>query len=227
MPKLSACATLTDGLRVFDFKVFAHASGSIQPPTGEGIGRLYGSRRVDTADSGSGRLWLAKLAIGALVIGFLVRWAGSKDTWERVANAQPLSFGLAVGLTVLQISFFAFRWRQIASCSGGGLSFKNAVIGNLELGFVNVFLPSSLAGDAVRVLRAQRAGMPVSHGAISVLLDRALGLASILLLTPFALALVPLTDASKQITVIAFGAREPFRPGIPLLVFCCAVVRAV
>ena len=170
--------------------------------------------------------WLAKLAIGALIIGLLVRWAGSKDTWERVASAQPLSFGLAVGLTVLQMSFFAFRWRQIASCSGSGLSFKDALIGNLELGFVNIFLPSALAGDAVRVLRARRAGMPVSRGAISVLLDRAIGLASILVLTPFALALAPpFTGASEQITIIAVAAAGLFALGFSFLYFAAPFFR--
>jgi glycosyltransferase 2 family protein len=62
-----------------------------------------------------------------------------------------------------------------------------AVVGNLELAFFTQLVPTALAGDAIRIIRARRAGLTLSQSVASVTLDRIIGLATVVFLTPLLL----------------------------------------
>lgn len=100
-----------------------------------------------------------------------------------------------LGLALLSRLFYAFRWHLICV---NGLGLRDASILfllriNLLSEFVEIATPSSLGGEAVRVLKlGARTGM-AARSTVSIVADRLVGLASMVLIT---LALLPVLGAS-------------------------------
>lgn len=89
------------------------------------------------------------------------------------------------------------RWRYLSHVmgfSGGFLHFLTMYFTGM---FANLFLPSSVGGDAVRVLLLARRFRDV-RGIMSVLLDRGMGLFAMLLLAAF-FSLVPVVDLALSL----------------------------
>lgn len=89
------------------------------------------------------------------------------------------------------------RWRYLAyvmGFSGGFLHFLTMYFIGM---FANLFLPSSVGGDAVRVLLLARRFRDV-RGILSVLLDRGIGLFAMLLLAAF-FSLMPVVKLSVSL----------------------------
>ena len=69
--------------------------------------------------------------------------------------------------------------------------------------FFNELMPSTIGGDTMRVILLRRTGRTLGLAAKSVLVERALGLTSLLILALFgAAAMLPLTDDSTPLWII-------------------------
>lgn len=88
----------------------------------------------------------------------------------------------------------AQRWRYLAHVMGFSGGFFHFLTMYFTGMFANLFLPSSVGGDAVRVLLLARRFRDV-HGIMSVLLDRGMGLFAMLLLAAF-FSLLPVVELS-------------------------------
>ncbi len=132
-------------------------------------------------------LLILKLLVSASLIGFLLyRYA---PNYQRLEHANVGFCFLAIGLVAMQVALNTGRWRIILNSlaySRAGFS-KFFAIYYTSLFFTQI-LPS-IGGDIVRVTYHRRLGSPVSQMIISVVLDRVMGLGSLLLLM---LASIPL-----------------------------------
>jgi uncharacterized membrane protein YbhN (UPF0104 family) len=92
----------------------------------------------------------------------------------------------ALAIALLQVGLVAIRWRRIVLLCGATLATQKALHFSMIATFFNQVLPSTIGGDAARILLLARAGAGLWKATYSVLLDRFVG----------ALALATLVAAS-------------------------------
>jgi len=125
---------------------------------------------------------LLKTAVTISLIWLVLREVELQDT---VRHLQGLSFGsiaLVLGLLAVQGAVGAWRWTFVVGVFGWPLPFLTALRLYFEGLFFNQALPSTIGGDAVRMYRCNRAGMPVGAAVNGVLLDRIGGVSGLLIL---------------------------------------------
>ena len=137
---------------------------------------------------------LVKLALGLLVLFFVVRQIDAPALIERFRRANLTWFGLASLATSLGICANAIRWNSITEHLQPAIGIRTALIGYFEGMFFNQVLPTGVGGDAVRGLRAYDVGLSAGLATLSVILDRAYGLLSV--------ALIVVTAALFQLSAI-------------------------
>ena len=92
-----------------------------------------------------------------------------------------------VGVMVLQVIVAVFRWYRIMISKGVQISVRRSAR-YFWLGlFFNQLLPSSIGGDAIRGYCLVRDGQSVGRATLSVLLDRILGMAGLVVLIALAI----------------------------------------
>jgi hypothetical protein len=147
---------------------------SISDPSGTPQAGRNASRRLLTL--------LLRLAVGGgLLVAILFRVDLSQaDVHWGLATALTLVAGVAVQLLAQALS--AERWRLImaAGRTGGGAPrwsylFRLYLIGN----FFSIFLPTSIGGDAIRVVAVAPSAGGKVRGAVGILLDRLFGVAAL------------------------------------------------
>ena len=130
------------------------------------------------------------LLVTALGVAYVVSQVDLSRTLRILAEASPLYVAAAFALTAGTVWPMAWRWRELLSAQG----IAERVSWLARAYFVSYsaaqVLPTSLGGDAVRIVETSRRN-PGSAGAIagSVLLERALGGAATLTLAAVGLAL--------------------------------------
>ena len=128
----------------------------------------------------------ATLLFTGLAIAYLLWKIDVRETAEVVADADPWWFLLAVAIMTLTVIPMAERWRRLLASQG----MRERLPWLTRAYFVSYtagqILPTSIGGDAVRILETSRRH-PARLGAISaiVLLERALGGAATVLLGAF------------------------------------------
>ena len=148
--------------------------------------------------------WLLRLALGIAIVWLLARgasqaplegirrappillaacvaayWAGqalSARRWQLILNALTIAPAYDLAPSASVPAFKPISWRECLSWYAAGM-------------FWNLWMPTGLGGDAARAVLAGRRAQDGASGAFSVVLDRALGLASLLALAVAALML--------------------------------------
>lgn len=154
---------------------------------------------------------MIKFLIKTTISVLLIWWLVSKSDADRIA-ANLLSvdpWGMALAMLVLGSLSLAqsVRWSRIVRSIGNTLPFKDSFTIVLIGLFFNQTLPSTIGGDAVRIWRAYRLGLPPVVAAHSVMLDRLSAL----------LALVLMAAVGAPITFSILGD-SPERWGVLFLV---------
>lgn len=122
---------------------------------------------------------LLRIVVGAgLLTAILFRVDFSQvDLHWGLGTIFTLVAGVAVQLMAQALS--AERWRLIMGAGGGaprfGYLYRLYLIGN----FFSIFLPTSIGGDAVRVVAVAPSAGGKVRGAVSILLDRLFGVAAL------------------------------------------------
>lgn len=148
--------------------------------------------------------WLLRLALGAGIVWLLARGA-SQAPLEGIRRAPPTLLAACVAAYWAGQALSARRWQLLlnalahdaepGSSSGASrgeaepISWRECVSWYAAGMFWNLWMPTGLGGDAARALLSGRRAGDGARGALSVVLDRALGLASLLLLALAALIL--------------------------------------
>jgi uncharacterized protein (TIRG00374 family) len=145
------------------------------------------------------RAWLvaAKLAVSALLVGWILHRANLRDVGLSLRTADPLFVLLAFALCPLGWIVSVARWRLLLRALGGeadtGLLLRASLVGI----FFNNLLPGTMGGDAVRVYQTSRAGLSGARAVAVILVDRFLGLTALLAFAAVALTLEQSAVARK------------------------------
>ncbi len=130
---------------------------------------------------------LLKIAISLALIAIILRAFDVKDVGVHLAKVDALTLFAATALAFVVTFLHTARWMTVLEANGTPLAFK-AVLRMVLIGlFFNQALPSSVGGDAVRVWCAYRGGLAFSSAARTVIVDRALTLLALLLLSALGL----------------------------------------
>ena len=126
---------------------------------------------------------LLKIAISLALIAIVLRAFDVKGVISHFAKVDAATLLLATVIALSIALLHTLRWLAVIKANGTRLGFKTALQVVLIGHFFNQALPSSVGGDAVRIWCAYRAGLNFSAAANTVIIDRALTLFSLLLLT--------------------------------------------
>ncbi len=147
----------------------------------------------------------------AVAIGLLA-WALWKSepaaTWAALLHAQLLPLAGAVGLTLFDRALMAYRWLVLLAPVPPET--RPPLVRLMRIFFVSTFvgtfLPASVGSDVVRAYAVGEEGVPLPMAVASVMMDRALGVLSILLLGLAAVVAVPQQAPPGVVTVLVIGA---------------------
>ncbi|MGD8810251.1 MAG: lysylphosphatidylglycerol synthase transmembrane domain-containing protein [Gammaproteobacteria bacterium] len=131
-------------------------------------------------------LFVVKAAITLGLIWVVVRNIDITDTAERVRSLSIGAAAAVLGLLLLLALLSIFRWKTVMTSLGQPLGFWLTARLFFEGLFFNQALPSTVGGDGIRIYRAYRAGVTLTGAINSVVLDRILGLTSLMLLAAIA-----------------------------------------
>lgn len=146
------------------------------------------------------------IAIKITITVILFYWILSQIEVEPlVANIRNTNINyllVAIFLHALAFVLFSVRWWFLYHIQDAELRYKKT-IGSYYLGlFFNNFLPTGVGGDVVRIIRLRNAGFNTHILVSSSLLDRILGLVSILLMGLVAIIFTRSLDLSIDIKII-------------------------
>lgn len=116
-------------------------------------------------------------------------------------------------------SICAFRWKLISGVTGSTLQFRDALLGYLEATFVNAFLPTLIASDGARVLRAIKSGAAPMNAFMSVITDRLIALCALAVAAASAVFFIPNAKDNYWLLFAMFGILPTFMFGVLLLDF--------
>src|SRR5258706_4164835 len=126
---------------------------------------------------------LVKISISVVLITIVLRAFDVRGVVAHFAKVDALTLVLAVALALSIALLHPLRWLAVVNANGWRLRFKTALQVVLIGHFFNQALPSSVGGDAVRVWCAYRAGLTFGAAANTVIIDRAVTMFSLLLLS--------------------------------------------
>ena len=121
-------------------------------------------------------LFALKFAVSAALLYFAIRRIQIDTIGERLNQLAPGWLILAIAIGLLQTGLGAVRWQRIASLCGAAMPQSQAIRFGMIAAFFNQVLPSTVGGDAARIVLAARAGNGWRKATYSVLLDRFIGL---------------------------------------------------
>lgn len=126
---------------------------------------------------------LIKIAISVVLIGIVLRAFDVRGVVAHIAKVDVLTLLMVVALALSIAVLHTLRWLAVVNANGSRLPFKTALQVVLIGHFFNQALPSSVGGDAVRIWCAYRAGLTFGAAANTVIIDRAVTLFSLLVLS--------------------------------------------
>jgi hypothetical protein len=124
----------------------------------------------------------AKLAISVGLLYLATSRINLELIEERLNRISVGWLFVALSAGILQIVIGAIRWRWLITLCGADITPGQAFRFNMITAFFNQVLPSTVGGDAARIVLAGRAGAGWRKATYSVLLDRFIGLLTLAML---------------------------------------------
>jgi glycosyltransferase 2 family protein len=132
--------------------------------------------------------------------------ANPRDVWDVCTHAAMAPLLVAVALVLVDRALMAYRWFVLLRPLEGRTlpPFQTILRIFFVSTFVGTFLPASIGGDAVRAYSLANHRVPIADATASVVLDRMLGVLSVLLMALLGLALARDLAASRAV-MLALG----------------------
>ncbi|ABD89746.1 lysylphosphatidylglycerol synthase transmembrane domain-containing protein [Rhodopseudomonas palustris] len=151
-----------------------------------------------------------KFLVSAGLLFLALRNVDFAALWARIGRGSIGWLALSIGIFLVQIGCSALRWRRISSYCAAPLSIGQALRFNMIGAFFNQTLPSSIGGDAVRLLLVSRTGAGWRAAAYSVFVDRAIGLIALAIIVivslPWSYQLIQDPHGRTGVTLIDLAA---------------------
>ncbi|MEC9216438.1 MAG: lysylphosphatidylglycerol synthase transmembrane domain-containing protein, partial [Pseudomonadota bacterium] len=125
---------------------------------------------------------LLKIAVSGGLIAFLVTQMDLAAVRGALAAVTPFSVIACTGLLFAQMFLLTLRWTILMRAAGADIGYWAALRILFAAMFFTQALPSSIGGDAVRIYMVHRRGLPLGQASSTVLLDRAAGLTSLIVM---------------------------------------------
>jgi len=127
---------------------------------------------------------LVRLLLGVGLMGALLWYSNPAAVGASLRGAAPGWLLVAAALVLVDRVANAWRWLLLLRASAGGREVPFASIMRVFFvsGFVGSFLPGSVGGDAVRGVALARLQVPAADAFASVVVDRLLGVTSVVLM---------------------------------------------
>jgi len=138
------------------------------------------------------RRWLGpvvKLGVSAILLFILFSRVDVHRLWAVARSASATWLVLALGLYLVMILASAWRWGLLLSAQDVQFPFRRLTSSFLIATFFNNFLPSNIGGDVVRVADTAPAAGSKTLATTVVLIDRAIGLLSLVLVAAIGMTL--------------------------------------
>ena len=149
-------------------------------------------------------MFLLKISIsGGLIAWIFISQVNLSELIGVVAGVDLCLLLLAFGMHSLGFVFSALRWQKLLKSQGVYVKLLPLIDSYLVGSFFNVFMPTRIGGDVVRVSDLRRATKSISRSASTVFVERFLGI-SVLLSFALCASLIRLPLA-KQIPAIWIG----------------------
>lgn len=164
-------------------------------PTEEALADPYHARVDVRAKSPRTAIGLiVKIAVSAGLIALVLSMTDFPSVALAILGADARLVLSAFALIPLGVVIGAFRWRGLLLTHGVDASHWFLVGSGCVAGFVRLFLPSTIGGDAVRIYDSWRAGASKATAIATIGVDRLLGFLSLALLATGGLAFSPHLD---------------------------------
>lgn len=124
--------------------------------------------------------------ISAVILGLLLRWAGTHQVAHTLRGTDLAWFLPAVCVSAATVVLMAVRWQLLLSAKSLRLPLGWLTRTYFVALFAGQFLPAAIGGDAVRVVELGRRSGDAPEAVASVLIDRLVGLVSLVVLAVFA-----------------------------------------
>ena len=162
-----------------------------------------------------------KLLITATILFVLFRTIDVELALQRLAKVDPSLLALAALFGVAQgIIVMSWRWGLVLRLLGGPVAWRRLVHFMTVSLFFNELMPSTIGGDTMRVILLRRIGRSMGQAAKSVVVERALGLAGLLVLAICgAAALLPFTNDRTPLWIIIATAFAALAGAVLLILF--------
>jgi glycosyltransferase 2 family protein len=141
--------------------------------------------------------------ISAVVLGVLLRWAGIHQVLHALRGTDLRWFLPAVAVSAATVPVMALRWQLLLRAKGLAVPLGWLTRTFFVALFAGQFLPAAIGGDAVRVVELGRRTHDAPEAVASVLIDRLVGLVSLVAL---AVVAVLISGAGDRPGVIAAEA---------------------
>ncbi len=150
-----------------------------------------------------------KFSVSAILLWLLARGIDIDAVGQQMAGADPLWLLIALLLAAAVLPMAAIRWHLVTRAIREPVSTRDALSITAIGWFFNQTLPSTIGGDAVRVVLAYRTGISKTGAIHGIVLDRLMGLFVVLALAT--IFLPPLlsglgADIQKWFLVTFIGA---------------------
>ena len=127
--------------------------------------------------------WIGTITALGLVVSLLLR-QGWQEIWYAVRQIDASHFVLALALMFGSRLSIAGRWYTLLRSAGEKISFADTLKITFAGLFSSNFLPSTVGGDVVRLAGARQKGLGGAVSAASLIVDRLVGMAGMLAVSP-------------------------------------------
>jgi hypothetical protein len=145
--------------------------------------------------------------VSAVVLGLLLRWAGLHEVATTLRGTDLAWFLPAVVVSAATVPVMALRWQLLLDAKDVSVPLGWLTRTYFVALFAGQFLPAAIGGDAVRVVELGRRTGDAPESVASVLIDRLVGLVSLVVL---AIVAVLVSGPGRRVGVVAaegaFGA---------------------
>jgi hypothetical protein len=125
---------------------------------------------------------LVRLLVSVSILAVILRSIDVRQAWQVAARAKPEWLLLALLMQFGSTALSAYRWQLIMRNLGFGQTFSFYWNSYFKGMFFNQGLPTSIGGDALRVLDVARRGFRKRDALAGIAIDRITGLGALLLL---------------------------------------------
>lgn len=155
-----------------------------------------------------------RLGITGGIIWVILLPADTGAIARTIVDFGALPFLGAVGMMILITALSGLSWRYVMGAMGHSVAYRWAWCTCWTAMFFSQGLPSTMGGDAVRMLKARQAGLPLGVSISSVIVDR--------LFAFVALLITAAIGWLSAVTMVGAFADSPLMWVPPVLILCGA-----